>query len=86
MLDDDIGLPEWTGADVTVFVTKELASNVLAAPVTSLLALLDGGYALEVYRDGIIELVPIELGIYSDGWVEVYGPGLNSVTEVVVPE
>jgi peptidoglycan hydrolase-like protein with peptidoglycan-binding domain len=85
-LDDDIGLPEWTGADVTVFVTKELASNVLAAPVTSLLALLDGGYALEVYRDGIIELVPIELGIYSDGWVEVYGPGLNSVTEVVVPE
>jgi peptidoglycan hydrolase-like protein with peptidoglycan-binding domain len=46
-IDGNTSLPEWTGAPVTVSITKKLASNVLAAPVTSLLALLDGGYALD---------------------------------------
>ena len=83
----DLSLPEWTGATVTVSITKELAENVLSVPVTSLLALLDGGYALEVQESGsITKLVPVKTGIYADGWVEVTGQGLEAGTEVVMPK
>ena len=37
-----------------VFVTTEVSQNVLYVPVNALLALAEGGYALEVY-DGEIE-------------------------------
>ena len=82
-----MSLPEWTGATVTVSITKELAKNVLSVPVTSLLALLDGGYALEVRESGsMTKLVPVETGIYADGWVEVTGQGLEAGIEVVMPK
>jgi peptidoglycan hydrolase-like protein with peptidoglycan-binding domain len=84
-IDGNASLPQWTGAPVTVSVTKRLASNVLAAPVTSLLALLGGGYALEVLEGESTRLVPVEAGVYDDGWVEVNGSGLEAGTEVVVP-
>jgi len=84
-LDGNTSLPEWTGAPVTVSITKKLADNVLAAPVTSLLALLGGGYALEVLEHESTRLVPVEVEIYADGWVEVTGAGLEAGTEIVVP-
>jgi hypothetical protein len=76
---------EWTGAAVTINVTKELAKDVLASPVTGLLALLSGGYALEVVTATGTILVPVETGIYADGWVEINGSGLQPGTEIVVP-
>ena len=84
-LDGGASLPEWTGAPVIVSITKEIAQNVLAAPVTSLLALLGGGYALEVLDQESAKLVPVEVGIYADGWVEVDASGLEPGFEVVVP-
>ena len=75
---------EWTGASVTVNVTKELASGVLATPVNGLLALLTGGYALEAVTGTGTVLIPVETGIYADGWVEVSGPGLKPGVEIVV--
>ena len=84
-LEDTESYPEWTGASVTVSVTKKLASNVLAAPVTSLLAILGGGYAIEVIENGSSKLVPVSVGLYADGWVEINGEGINVGTEVVVP-
>ena len=75
---------EWTGATVTINVTKELASGVLASPVNGLLALLSGGYALEIVTPTGTTLIPVETGIYADGWVEVSGPGLQPGTEIVV--
>ncbi|HIA75453.1 MAG TPA: hypothetical protein EYN92_03365 [Dehalococcoidia bacterium] len=76
---------EWTGAAVTINVTKELARDVLASPVNGLLALLSGGYALEVVTVTGTILVPVQTGIYADGWVEINGPGLQPGTEIVVP-
>ena len=76
---------EWTGASVTVHVTKELAENVLASPVNGLLALLSGGYALEIVTPTGTSLVPVETGIYADGWVQINGPGLKTGTEIIVP-
>jgi len=75
---------EWTGAAVTTNVTKELASGVLASPVNGLLALLSGGYALEIITTTGTNLIPVETGIYADGWVEVTGPGLQPGTEIIV--
>ena len=76
---------KWTGANVTINATKELAKGVLAAPVNGLLALLSGGYALEVITPTGINLVQVETGIYADGWVEINGSGIQPGTEILVP-
>jgi peptidoglycan hydrolase-like protein with peptidoglycan-binding domain len=74
------------GAPVTVVVTRSSRPEVLAVPVNSLVALLEGGYAVEVAdADGSTHLVGVETGIFDDGWVEVTGDGLEEGLAVVVP-
>ena len=85
-IDGDVNLYEWTGAPVTTSITKNLAEGVLSVPVTSLLALLGGGYALEVIEPTSTRLVPVDAGVYADGWVEVTGLGLEAGIEVVTPQ
>jgi hypothetical protein len=76
----------WTGADVDVEVTAELVENVLTVPVTALLALVEGGYAVEVVQpDGTTTLVGVETGMFSDGYVEITGDGLIEGLSVVIP-
>lgn len=76
----------WTGTNVTVVVTSELAEDVLAVPVSALLALLEGGYAVEVVEaDGSTRLVGVETGMFADGLVEISGEGLSAGMSVVVP-
>jgi multidrug efflux pump subunit AcrA (membrane-fusion protein) len=83
--------PKDTGAldqaPVEVDITTATARNVLAVPVNALLALAEGGYAVEV-RDagGVRRLVPVKLGLFADGLVEVGGGGLRAGMTVVVPE
>jgi peptidoglycan hydrolase-like protein with peptidoglycan-binding domain len=79
-------LQQWTGASVVVSVTESVASNVLSAPITGLLALLGGGYALEVAENTGTRLVAVELGVYADNWVEISGNGLDENTLVVIPK
>jgi peptidoglycan hydrolase-like protein with peptidoglycan-binding domain len=69
-------------ADVRVTVTRAQRSGVLAVPVTALLALAGGGYALEL-PDGT--LLPVTTGMFAQGLVEVTGDGLTAGTRVVVP-
>ena len=72
-------------APVTVRVVTSAAQGVLAVPVDALLALAEGGYAVErVASGGAGELVPVETGAFADGWVEVTGD-LAEGDEVVVP-
>jgi peptidoglycan hydrolase-like protein with peptidoglycan-binding domain len=69
---------------VSVYVVKERRRNVLAAPVAALLARSGGGYAVEVVaRDGTHRLVPVEVGLFASGYVEV--SGVAEGTRVVVP-
>jgi peptidoglycan hydrolase-like protein with peptidoglycan-binding domain len=81
--------PKATGsldqAPVDAFITTEVREDVLAVPVNALLALAEGGYAVEVERDGRRELVGVELGLFADGMVEVKGSGLRAGDRVVVP-
>jgi peptidoglycan hydrolase-like protein with peptidoglycan-binding domain len=81
--------PKATGsldqAPVDAFITTEVRKDVLAVPVNALLALAEGGYAVEVERDGRRELVGVTLGLFADGMVEVEGGGLRAGDRVVVP-
>jgi multidrug efflux pump subunit AcrA (membrane-fusion protein) len=77
----------WTGTNVTVHVTSDLAEQVLTVPVSALLALVEGGYAVEVIEAGeSTRLVAVETGMFADGLVEVSGDGLSEGLLVVVPE
>jgi peptidoglycan hydrolase-like protein with peptidoglycan-binding domain len=74
------------GAPVTVTVVRESRQNVLAVPVGALLALAEGGYAVEIIGDGgTTHLVGVELGLFEDGFVEVRSEQLREGVAVVVP-
>jgi peptidoglycan hydrolase-like protein with peptidoglycan-binding domain len=75
----------YDAAPVTVHVVREAREDVLAVPVQALLALLEGGYAVEVVdAAGAAHLVAVQTGLYEDGWVEVRGDGLSEGQPVVV--
>ncbi len=69
-------------APVSVELTREARRNVLAVPVTALLAQRGGAYAVELAGGG---LVSVETGVFADGWVEVSGGGLREGARVTVP-
>ncbi len=75
----------WIGASVDVEVTAELAENALSVPVSALLALVEGGYAIEVPEGDGTRLIGVETGMFADGFVEIKGDGISEGLEVVVP-
>ncbi len=73
-------------APVDVLVVTDSRSQVITVPVTALLALVEGGYAVEVEQaDGSVRLVGVEPGLFADGWVEVVSDALAAGDRVVVP-
>jgi peptidoglycan hydrolase-like protein with peptidoglycan-binding domain len=73
-------------APVDVEVIDSRVENVLVVPVTALLALGEGGYAVQVdLGDGQTRLVAVEAGMYADGSVEVTSSELEAGMKVVVP-
>jgi peptidoglycan hydrolase-like protein with peptidoglycan-binding domain len=75
-------------AAVQVTITTATVQDVLAVPVSALLALAGGGYAVEVAgHGGSHVLVPVTTGLFddSDGLVQVTGTGLTAGQRVVVP-
>ena len=67
-------------AAVQVRFTTTVHKNVLSVPVGALVALREGGYAVQK-RDG--SLVPARTGMFSAGRVEVSGPQVTEGLEVV---
>jgi hypothetical protein len=83
--------PQATGTGVNVGVQVSLAvesvRDVLAVPVTALLALAGGGYGLEVVApSGAHHLVGVTTGLFASGEVQVSGPGITAGTRVVVAQ
>jgi peptidoglycan hydrolase-like protein with peptidoglycan-binding domain len=70
-------------APVTVNFTSSSATGVLAVPVRALLALAEGGYAVERVTATGTELVPVELGAFADGYVQITGTVAAGDTVVV---
>lgn len=85
-LDDPSAGLGFDQAPVDVDVVTDSRTDVLAVPVTALLALAEGGYAVEVDAgDGTTDLVAVVPGMYADGLVEVESPGLVEGARVVAP-
>jgi multidrug efflux pump subunit AcrA (membrane-fusion protein) len=75
-------------APVTVNITTTSASNVLAVPVTALVAQSSGGYEVEVVGPGNTRRwVPVQPGIFDDasGLVQVTGALVPGQRVVVAP-
>jgi hypothetical protein len=79
-VDDPKAIADLDSADVQVNVAGRTVEDVLAAPVEALIALTEGGYAVQ----GPQGLVAVQTGMFADGWVEISGDGLAPGTAVVV--
>ena len=66
-----------------VVSTRILAEDVTTVPVRALVALAEGGWAVQVETDAGLELTAVELGTVIDGFAEI--EGLDDGTPVVVP-
>jgi peptidoglycan hydrolase-like protein with peptidoglycan-binding domain len=67
----------------TVRFIKGERKGVFAVPVGTLLALAEGGYAVEVDEAGKRRLIAVETGLFSGGQVEISGPEVREGLRVV---
>ena len=73
---DQEALGSLVAAPVDVdFVSQERA-DVLAVPVSALLALAEGGYGVEIVDGDNTYIVPVRTGMFAGGRVEVSGDGI----------
>jgi peptidoglycan hydrolase-like protein with peptidoglycan-binding domain len=74
-------------APVNVLVTTASVRNALVVPVSALVALAGGGYALEVADAGVHQLVAVTPGLFDDaeGLVQVKSKDVRAGERVVVP-
>ena len=73
-------------APVRASITDQVRANVLAVPVTSLVARSDGTFVVRVLRDARREDVVVLPGVFGDtGLVEVTSEGLHAGDVVEVP-
>jgi hypothetical protein len=73
---------------ITVSITTQTVSNVLAVPIGALVS-APSGYGVEVAgANGTRHIVPVTLGLFDDsqGLVQVTGAGLAAGQQVVVPQ
>lgn len=79
-VDDPRTVARLDAADVQVHFVAETHEDVLAVPVGALVALAEGGYAVQIADGG---LVAVRTGMFARGLVEVTGDGLDEGMKVV---
>jgi peptidoglycan hydrolase-like protein with peptidoglycan-binding domain len=72
-------------APVTVNIVSAQARGVLAVPISALVALAGGGYAVDVVQGSLVHLVAVRTGLFSQTLVQVSGAGLSAGQRVEVP-
>ncbi|MCU1390441.1 MAG: hypothetical protein JWL72_3779, partial [Ilumatobacteraceae bacterium] len=76
---------------VTLRVVSDSVPKAFVVPVSGLVALAEGGYALEVVdgknTDGTnaTHLIGVATGLFTDGFVSVTGKDVKAGLEIVVP-
>ena len=72
---------------VTVDLPSEKRTGVLSVPVGALLALSADQYGVEIVEaGGTTRKVPVTIGLFAGGRVEVSGEGVSEGQRVVVPQ
>jgi hypothetical protein len=87
-LDDPARAADFDSGTVDVTVERSRTEDATAVPVIALLALSEGGYAVQVVDDtraGGHRLVGVEVGTIADDWAEISGDGIEAGVDVVVP-
>jgi peptidoglycan hydrolase-like protein with peptidoglycan-binding domain len=79
-IDDLAAIGAADAGSVDVVVTSGEHKGILAVPVGALLALAEGGYAVETPSG---TLIAVTTGLFADGMVEVTGDGLREGMKVV---
>lgn len=82
---DQAALGTFSEAPVTVRLVAAMVRDVLTVPVAALTVLPDGRYGVQVVTGSTSHVVPVELGLFADGRVEVSGAGLSEGMQVGVP-
>jgi hypothetical protein len=72
-------------APVNVNIISARVRDVLAVPVSALVALAGGGYAVDVVQGSTVHLVAVQTGLFSQTLVQVSGAGLAAGMRVQVP-
>jgi peptidoglycan hydrolase-like protein with peptidoglycan-binding domain len=74
-------------APVDVIIASDSVSDVMAIPVSALVALLEGGYAVEVDSgNGQMQLIAVEVGFFgSDNLIEITSDDIEPGDQVVLP-
>ena len=76
---------------VTLRVVASSAPKAFVVPVSALVALAEGGYAIEIVTgkaaDGtnVTKLIAVTPGLFADGFVAVTGDQVQAGQNVVVP-
>jgi hypothetical protein len=89
--DAEIAIPaqEALGAVEAAVVEVEFVvgrrEDVLAVPVSALVALAEGGFGVEVVEGGPSRLVPVETGLFARGQVEISGVDITEGLTVRIP-
>lgn len=73
-----------SASTATVTVTEVAAQGVLLVPVGALLALAEGGFAVEIPGDTTTTLVRVEVGEVLDGRAEISG-NITEGDQIVIP-
>ncbi|WP_345764330.1 peptidoglycan-binding protein [Diaminobutyricibacter sp. McL0608] len=84
-LDDPSAAAALDEAPVTVNVTDKTVRNVLAVPITALVALAEGGYAVYVVHGSDRQLIAVTPGLFASTLVQVTSAGLHEGDAVEVP-
>ena len=84
-LDDPEAVGDLTEAPVDVELVGSSVSDVLAVPVSALIALSEGGYAIEADSGAGFRLVAVEPGFFADGLVEIDVAGVEVGDLVALP-
>lgn len=86
-LDDTTFAEGLDEAPVDVIIVSDSVRDVIAIPVAALVALLEGGYAVELdIGNGHVQLIAVEVGFFStDNMIEITPGALEPGDRVVLP-
>ena len=84
-LDDPAAVGDLTEAPVDVELVGSSVSDALVVPVSALVALSGGGYAIEADSGSGFRLVAAEPGFFADGLVEIDVAGVEVGDQVALP-